>query len=163
MNPNAHISVAGLTWVSASGGNVPHGAVEGGHRGGHREPLYVALVQAPDGKLHPAKVAKSAGHHAHYHYQSAEKVSKEYFALVCDPNIVTLKWVHARNGKIPAYAVQGERGELYIGRHEQSGELVVGEVNPVERACIIVTGLNAYRFSEYEVLCAIPHVSTAAN
>ena len=90
-------------------------------------------------------------------------MSKEYFALVCDPNIVTLKWVHARNGKIPAYAIQGERGELYIGRHEQSGELVVGEVNPVERACIIVTGLNAYRFSEYEVLCAIPHVSTAAN
>lgn len=84
-----------------------------------------------------------------------------YYALVSDPNVVTLKWVKAFNGKTPAYAVQGERGELYVGRHQQGGELIIGEVNTAQCICIVVTGWNAYKFSDYEVLCAIPHASTA--
>ena len=78
-----------------------------------------------------------------------------------DPRVVTLTWVKAKNGEIPAYAVQGECNGLYVGRCPQSGELVVGEVNPSQCVCIVVTCWKAFRHSEYEVLCAIPHASIA--
>lgn len=154
----AHISCGGLNWVNTCGGEIVSGAIKGGNRPG--EPLYVARVLAPDGQYHPCKAAQSHGEGAHYHYDNAEKVSYQYDLLVVtDPSVVTLTWVKARNGEIPAYAVQGERSRLYIGRCPQAGELVVGEVNPSQRVCIVVTCWNAYRHSEYEVLCAIPHAS----
>lgn len=162
MNPNVHISVTGLSWVSSTLQTIPKGAVEGGHRGDNKEPLYLALVQAPNGKFHPAYVARSFEDGAHYYDESAEKTSDNFFVLVCDPDVVTLKWVEARNGQIPAYTVYAA-GELYIGRQDQKGDLLVGEVNTSERTCIVVTGENVYRFFDYEVLCAIPHGPTTAS
>ena len=160
MNPSAHIKVDGLSWVKGSGGYVPEGAVKGGYRSG--EGLYVGLVEDPDAKFRPAKIARSAKR-ANYHYQSTEKTSNDYLVLVCSPDAaVDLKWIHATNGDIPQYAVQGYRSELYIGRHEASGELVVGEVDKAEQVCIVVTGLKAYSFPDYEVLCAIPKATDAA-
>ena len=154
----AHISCGGLNWVSTCGGEIVNGAVKGGNRPG--EPLYVARVLAPDGQYHPCKAAQSHSEGAHYHYDNAEKVSYQYDLLVvADPSVVTLTWVKAKNGEIPAYAVQGERSGLYVGRCPQSGELVVGEVNPSQRVCIVVTCWKAFRHSDYEVLCAIPHAS----
>ena len=154
----AHIACGGLNWVSTCGGEIVNGAVKGGNRPG--EPLYVARVLAPDGQYHPCKAAQSHSEGAHYHYDNAEKVSYQYDLLVvADPSVVTLTWVKAKNGEIPAYAVQGERSGLYIGRCPQSGELVVGEVNPSQRVCIVVTCWKAFRHPDYEVLCAIPHAS----
>lgn len=155
----AHVTCSGLKWVSTSGGNIVHGAIEGGHRPG--EPLYVARVLI-DGHHRPAKAARSHTSGAHYHnwQDKSEKVSNNYDLLVCtDPKTVTVKWVKARNGEIPSYAVQGRTHALYIGRCHQSGELVVGEVNPEQKVCIVVTGNQAHRHSEYEVLCAIPHAA----
>lgn len=160
MNPSAHIKVDGLSWVKGSGGYIPEGAVKGGYRSGG-ESLYVGLVEV-DGKFRPAKVAGSS-RGASYHYQSTEKKSNDYLILVCNPDAaVDLKWIHATNGEIPQYAVQGYRSELYIGRHMQSGEQVVGEVDKAEQVCTVVTQMKAHSFPDYEVLCAIPKATDAA-
>ena len=157
-----HISCSGLSWVSTSGGEIVRGAVKGGTR--PSEPLYVARVQAPDGQCHPAKAAASHKDGAHYHWQNAEKVSHHYDLLVLDnPSVVTLTWVKAKGGEIPAYAVQGERNGLYIGRCSHNTELLIGEISTIECVCIVVTGWKAYKKSEYEVLCAIPHAAISAS
>ena len=161
----AHTLVTGLLWKSATGGTVPQGAIEGGYRG-NKEALYVARVLAQDGKYHPAKLARSRGHNAHYHYNGLETTSSVYDVLVLSADdVVTLKWVKASDGNVPAYAVQVERSDLYIGRHfvTHSNELVIGEVNIAEGKCVAVTCNSVFKYSEYEVLCAIPHASTTAT
>ena len=160
----AHVLASGLFWKSASEGYFPLGAVEGGYRG-NKEPLYVARVLAPDGKYRPAKFARSSGHGAHYYYSGKETTSMTCDILVSADDVVTLKWVNASDGKIPAYAVQGERNDLYIGRHlvPEHNELVIGEVSTAESKCIVVTYWKVFKYSEYEVLCAIPHASTATQ
>ena len=165
----AHVLASRLVWKSASEGYFPLGAVEGGYGlgyGSRNEPLYVARVLAPDGKYHPAKFSKSRGHGAHYYYNGREATSMTYDVLaVSADDVVTLKWVNASDGKIPAYAVQGERNDLYIGRHlmPEYNELVIGEVSTVESKCIVVTYWKVFKYAEYEVLCAIPHTSAATR
>lgn len=159
----AHILAPGLLWKSARDGFCPPGAIEGGYRS-NNEPLYVARVLGPDRKYHPAKLARSHG--AHYCYENQELTSSTYDVLVVSSDdVIILKWVKVSDGRVPVYAVHGEQDELYIGRHlvPEHNELVIGEVNTAESKCTVVTCWKAFKYSEYEVLCAFPHASTATQ
>ena len=130
------------------------------------KPYYVGRVLAADGKYYPAKVFQydDGRMAAHYCYCGKETTSTTYEVLVVsDDSVIEVKWVKASGQKVPAYAVQGGQNILYIGRHEAKDELVVGEVNAEEGKCIVVTYMETFKFSEYEVLCAFPHASTATQ
>lgn len=158
-----HIVFPGLEWKSGSGEPIPPSAIEGGFQSS-REPLYVGRVLAPDGKYHPAKLHIISGiTQANFCYNNEEKNSSTYDVLVCtdiNPLMASdevVEWVKvSASEKPPANAVQAHGNELYIGRHKAENEMVIGEVNlmAAEHKCIVVTGLKAFDFSEYEVLCA---------
>ena len=78
-----------------------------------------------------------------------------------DSDVITLEWVETAGTDVPNYAVQGERNEYYVCRHEVVvstwTSLLTGELDTGKGMCTVVTGGSAYEFPEYEALCAIPH------
>lgn len=70
--------------------------------------------------------------------------------------MATLHWERAGHGHVPRDAVHGGHtasGEaLFVGRANQSGELLPGKVHPSHQCCYIPYGGKEYKHPDYEVL-----------
>lgn len=140
----------GVSWVAASGGTVPEGALVGGEDNGN--PLYVARAVHEDATI-PGKLL--ADHGVAYIPWGGEEHGKEnYEVLVIAEDAVS--WVDATGDSIPENAIQGgvtEDGEaLYIGRATHEGAVTVGKVHPSHASLYISYGGAEIGYPDYQIL-----------
>jgi hypothetical protein len=136
---------ANLQWVAASGGQMPAGAVLGGQEPGRS--LFVCRANYQNG-VHPGKVV---GGNCNISYGGREIEIPNYETLTNSG--VTLRWVAASGGQVPAGAVQGgqESGRsLFVCRVNYQGGVHPGKV--VAGNCNIGYGGREIEISNYEVL-----------
>lgn len=117
---------AGLSWVFATDGYVPPGAIPGGWEPGRT--LYICHGWYQGG-LHPGKIV---GRNCNIGWGGREILLNSYEVLV--GNAQAVRWIDASHGGIPAGAVSGGyepgRPNLYICRAQYRGwqpGKVVGE------------------------------------
>eukprot|EP00178_Gracilaria_changii_P005704 TRINITY_DN1951_c0_g1_i1.p1 TRINITY_DN1951_c0_g1~~TRINITY_DN1951_c0_g1_i1.p1 ORF type:complete len:159 (-),score=20.91 TRINITY_DN1951_c0_g1_i1:136-612(-) len=144
--------MASLTWVPYSGGDTPHNMVTGGKRY-NNEPLYVCRGALNDLTI-PGKFACVANK-AYLPYGGDENVVSSCELLTCDkPDLV--HWVAATDGQVPDGAItagfDGDASDFYIGRAEQSDELLPGRVSKAHKCCFVCTRGKEWSVSQYEVL-----------
>lgn len=134
-------------WISASGGEVPEGAFQGGVDNG--EPLFVARGHH-GGALLPGKLCRSHGV-CYVPWGGAEHPVESYEVLVGFGN-----WVHTSGSAIPPNAFPGgesEEGEpLFIGRVPHEGTMTVGKVQASHGSCYISYAGQELAFTDFEVL-----------
>lgn len=138
----------GDTWNSVCGGQIPPGAVVGGHDsdGGT---IFVGRSHHA-GEYLPAKVIPNK-RCAYVSYSGCEIIKDTYEVLTGHG----YGWAHATHGNIPPNAVfagsaHGER--LYIGRGHWQNSLTVGKVHPTHGCLYIAYGGSEVRLDNYEVL-----------
>ncbi|KAH8353906.1 hypothetical protein KR067_001065, partial [Drosophila pandora] len=136
------------TWVAASPGFMPPGAVVAGHDS-DRTPIYAGRA-LHEGEMLPAKVVPSKGC-AYVCYGGYEIQKYNYEVLTghgylwarsghhIPPNAVTTG--RARNGEI-----------LYYGRGHYQGSLTPGLVSASQRCLYIPYGNREIRINDYEIL-----------
>lgn len=137
-------------WVSASQGEVPTNAVQGGFDGS--DPLYVARARHEDdlvpGKLHST-------HGVCYIAWGGNEHSYNKYDVLCGGNG---EWISVDNGVLPTNAVPGGMtadGEtLFVGRAMHEGTITIGKVQPSHECCYISYGGREFGYRKYEVLVA---------
>lgn len=136
-------------WVNASNGQVPPGAVVGGHDC-NGEPLYVARA-THEGATLPGKFVPSHGV-AFVPWGGLEHAKPEYQVLVGGPN----NWVPTSGSNVPPGAFvggQSEDGEsLYVGRVRHEGSITTGKIQQSHGVCYISFGGQELGFPDYEIL-----------
>lgn len=136
-----------VTWIPASGGTIPPGAVMGGY---DNENIYVGRAHH-EGALIPGKVLSSHGV-CYVPWGGGEHGKPDYEILTGSG----VHWVQSVDGQLPPGAVPGgnsEDGEtLYIGRATHEGTQTVGKVQPSHKVCYIPFGGQELSYPEYEVL-----------
>jgi hypothetical protein len=139
---------AELVWIGATGGNVPPGALAGGHEA-NGQPLYVCRANLNNaehaGKIRPGFDGCNIG------YGGREEVVPTYDVLVERRP----RWVGERDGAIPANAVgvgQEHGIEIFVCRGSFQGGVHVGKIQPAFRACNIGFGGREEKVNPYEVL-----------
>ena len=134
---------AGFSWVPATNGAVPAGAVAGGSENGH--PLFICHA-SNGGGLHPGKVVAP---NCNIGYGGQEVTVPQYEVLVGPPG----HWVAASGGAIPPGAVPGgfENGHpLFICRTHYATGVHPGKV--VGTNCNIGFGGHEVTVPQYEIL-----------
>ncbi|XP_055683680.1 C3 and PZP-like alpha-2-macroglobulin domain-containing protein 8 isoform X2 [Lutzomyia longipalpis] len=144
--PGGLVSSGGSAcWVPASGGQVPDGAVPGGHDG---EQLYVARARYGGGLI-PGKLVPSHGV-CYVPWGGGENSVTEYEVL-CGGG----SWVPGTGDAIPPNALpagETEEGEpLFIGRANHEGTITVGKVQPSHGCVYIPYGGEELRYDQYEI------------
>ena len=148
--PVAEALTAAPTWVPATNGELPDGAVVGGHDG---EDLYIARARF-EGSLTPGKLVQS---HAvcYIPWGGAENPVTEYEVL-CN---CAGTFVKAAGSEIPENALpagESEDGEtIFIGRAEHDGTITIGKVQASHGVCYIPYGGQELAFQEFEVFCTM--------
>ncbi len=135
-----------LSWVSASNGQMPNGAVLGGQEPGRS--LYVCRASYQGG-VHPGKIV---GSNCNIGYGGQEILLPNYEVLV-QPAAVSLQWMPASNGQVPNRAVLGgqEPGRsLYICRASYQGGVHPGKI--VASNCNIGYGGQEILLPNYDAL-----------
>lgn len=139
--------LGGITWVDATEGVLPPGAVVGGE---DDEPLYVGRANH-EGALIPGKVKFSHGV-CYVAWGGLEHAKTEYQVL-CNCNAI---WVPVTGDNIPPNALpagQTEDGEpLFVGRVNHQSSLTPGKVHPSHACLYIPYGGQEISFSEFEIL-----------
>lgn len=137
-----------ITWVKATGGNIPDGAVVVGYEQ-NGLPLFSARAEYAGG-IHPGKVRIEFGA-ANIPYGGNEVKVNSYEVLVG-----SARWVSAENGEIPKGAIVAGREDdgtpLYAARAEYECGLHPGKVRPEFGAANIPYGGKEVKVSRYEVL-----------
>lgn len=134
-------------WVPAANGQIPPGAVQGGHDG---EPLYVARARHGS-DLIPGKLIPS--HNVAYvPYGGTEHPHSDYEVLCgCNP-----QWIPTSGNQIPPQAVPaGETAEgepLFVGRVNHEGSVTTGKVQPSHGCLYIPYAGQEVAFQSYEIL-----------
>lgn len=139
---------ADLIWVAATGGNVPSGALAGGHEASG-ETLYICRAIF-DNFMNSGKV-RTGFQGCNIGYGGKEEVVPAYEVLVER----SPRWVAAQDGNIPADAVAvGQAGgkEIFVCRGRFQGGIHVGKIVPPSRACFISYGGRQDSINPYEVL-----------
>ncbi|XP_075992631.1 uncharacterized protein LOC142987600 [Anticarsia gemmatalis] len=141
--------VASGTWVSASGGVVPDGAVIGGVDS-HGAAMFVARARIED-CLVPGKLVANFGFTL-IPWFGKEIAINQYEVLIDGPN----RWVPCRGKTIPGNAFPGgveKNGvKLYICRARIQGSLTVGKMHSERGTCYLCYGGAEHSFTEYELL-----------
>jgi hypothetical protein len=136
------------TWVYASGGHIPDGAIQHGHEADGK-PLYVARAHYSGG-LHPGKVRGEFGA-ANIPYGGAEVKVYEYEVLV-GPGV----WSGAENGVLPVNAIKcghEKNGEsLFVARGWLNDGLHPGKFRPAFGGANIPWGGREVKVNPYDVL-----------
>ncbi|GAB0100092.1 Protein kinase domain-containing protein [Sergentomyia squamirostris] len=135
-------------WLQASEGQVPPGAVIGGHEIGG-EKIYVARARH-GGALIPGKLVPS--HRCCYVSWGGREHSVKYYEVLCNcPG----QWISSSRGTFPQHALPGgtsESGEtLYIGRANHKGSQTVGKVQPSHKLCYIPYAGKEVGYKSYEI------------
>jgi len=139
-----------VSWVAASAGEVPEGALVGGEDNG--SPLYIARAEH-EGGIIPGKFLAEHGV-AYIPWGGAENAKDAYEVLVVSPSAVT--WVDASGEAVPASAIEGGKAEdgeiLYVGRVTHEGALTVGKFQPSHAKVYISYGGEEVGYEEFQVL-----------
>jgi len=138
------------TWVAASDGSVPEGALVGGEDGG--AVVYVARAEHEGGLL-PGKLVEGNG--MYIPWGGEEHVKDDYQVLIMSPDAIN--WVDGKMGDdVPAGCVEGghsEDGEvLYVGRAQHEGTLTVGKFHPSHGKVYISFGGQEIGVEEFQLL-----------
>ncbi|KAL7728461.1 hypothetical protein ACLKA6_005216 [Drosophila palustris] len=138
-----------LRWIDATAGNIPEGAVLGGHDS-NGDAIYVGRVFR-DGEMMPAKVVPAKGT-AYAAYAQAEHEVTDIQVLVG----AGYQWIHASHGNVLPNAVGSGPtwdGEiLYVGRAHHCDSLTVGKIHPSHGGIYIPFGGEEVKLESYEVL-----------
>jgi len=150
--------VPSVTWVTQSGSfNAPAmNAFEAGYdRLGAK--LYVGRSLLAGG-CHVGKVRCDIGT-CYVPYEGGEETFNQFQVLTA-PYGVTLQWVPASNGNVPANAVEGgyneDRSKTYVGRAQHDGAFSPGEVVPKDGLLYIAHEGREVEFERYDVLVLGP-------
>ncbi|XP_055684908.1 natterin-3-like [Lutzomyia longipalpis] len=146
--PSSHGSSSNTLWLPASEGQVPPGAVIGGHEVGG-EKLYIARARH-SGALIPGKLVPS--HRCCYVAWGGREHAVKHYEVLCNcPG----KWIPASRGNLTPRALQGgtsEKGEtLYVGRANHRGSQTIGKVHPSHKLCYIPYAGKEIGYKAYEV------------
>jgi len=143
-------AVEGVKWVSASGGEVPEGALVGGEDNGN--PLYIARAEHSDAII-PGKLLAEHGV-AYIPWGGEEHAKESYEVLVMAEDAAS--WVDASGDTIPENAVQAGSsadGEaLYVGRVTHEGALTVGKFHPSHACMYISYGGAEISYPDFQIL-----------
>ncbi|XP_055714142.1 uncharacterized protein LOC129808322 isoform X2 [Phlebotomus papatasi] len=135
-------------WLPASEGQVPPGAVVGGHEVGG-EKLYVARARH-GGALIPGKLVPS--HRCCYVPWGGREHSVKHYEVLCN---CSGTWISASRGNYSPHALPGgtsEKGEtLYIGRANHKGSQTIGKIQPSHKLCYIPYAGKEIGYKSYEV------------
>ncbi|XP_059614537.1 uncharacterized protein LOC132260445 [Phlebotomus argentipes] len=135
-------------WRPASEGQLPPGAVIGGHEIGG-EKLYVARARY-GGALIPGKLVPS--HRCAYVSWGGREHSVKHYEVLCN---ISGRWISGSRGTVPAHALPGgtsEQGEtLYIGRANHKGTQTIGKLQPSHKLCYIPYAGKEIGMRSYEV------------
>ena len=148
------VSVRMAIWVSATGSQIPEGAVRAGYEADGK-PLFIARAYM-EGILTPGK----CGYHlpgAHIPYGCKEHVRPNYEVLVHKTNAVGFfDWKRASSGKVPKLAYKTDK-DTYVGRAVYSGSLIPCKIatSPPHWCAYMGYGGKEHNTKEYEVLCQI--------
>lgn len=143
-------TIEGVTWVAASDGALPEGALKGGEDNGND--LYVARAEH-EGATIPGKLL--ADHGVCYIPWGCEEHGKNSYEVLVIPED-QVSWVATSGETIPANAIPGgislEGETLYVGRAPHEGTISVGKVHPSHAVLYISYGGGEHSYSEYEIL-----------
>ncbi|XP_023245255.1 uncharacterized protein LOC106637623 isoform X2 [Copidosoma floridanum] len=141
------IPLSNYSWVEATYGVVPPGAMVAGEDG---EPLYVGRAHH-EGALLPGKVKPT--HAVCYVPFDGQEIPKQEYEILCNCNGT---WTSVSGSDIPPNAILGgtsESGEpLYIGRVDHENTKTPGKVHPSHECLFIPYGGEELRFQDYEIL-----------
>ncbi|XP_077523939.1 natterin-4-like [Amblyomma americanum] len=146
--PGVHLRFS-LVWRRCDGVNIPEHSVSGGKEGG--TVTYVGRAEH-EGQEIPGRVVPGNG--CYVSYEGGEHRYDKYDVLVNDGNL--LKWIRSSAGTVPSKAIVGGKTtsgeELYIGRTEHDGSLILGRIQP-SHGCLYIPCAGAeHRYTDYEVL-----------
>jgi len=143
-------TMEGVTWVAASDGNLPDGALKGGDDNGND--LYVARAEH-EGATIPGKLL--ADHGVCYVPWGCEEHGKPNYEVLVIPED-QVSWVATSGETIPPNSIIGglsvEGETLYVGRAPHEGTLSIGKVHPSHGVLYISYGGGEHSYSEYEIL-----------
>ncbi|CAG2180290.1 unnamed protein product, partial [Oppiella nova] len=129
-------------WEPVIGDNIPvNDTVVGGYEA-NGEAIYVGRVIRSHGVC--------------YVSCSGEEYRYQRYQVLTNPHHCELVWIYEAGGKVPNGALVGGQdmvGEnMYIGRANHNGSLVIGKVHPSHRCLYIPYGGYEIKYSDYEVL-----------
>jgi Protein of unknown function (DUF3421) len=138
-------------WVPYNRQNVHRHALNAGVEGG--EKLYIGRAEH-SGSLTPGKVFANTLECV-IPWGTVANVKTDYEMLVYPGQV---SWVASQNGHAPINAFPGghsEEGEtIFIGRvkHEASGAILIGKMQPSHRVCYVAHDGKELNFKQYEIL-----------
>ncbi len=148
--------MASLKWVVQLNGKPgPSNMVEGGHRDGKTEKLFISR-SVIGGEVTPGKF-EGLRHTCYIPWGGKEHNQAEFEVLINDGKD-PLNWVSSANGNVPNGSIAGgttkDGKPMFIGRAEHEGELICGKVVPSHNVLYVAYGGKEIAKKEYEVLVA---------
>lgn len=146
--------MATLKWVSHSkGDDLPANVIEAGNRSNGTVLLVARGMK--ESEMTPGKYSVERDI-CRVPWGGQEWVLDEYELLTCDKQDL-ISWVSASGGEVPVGGVvggwkEGTETYYYIGRADQSSELIPGKIAPEYQTAYVSTQNKEWAKNEYEAM-----------